>query len=226
MSLDLHLPRFGYVDFAKPEDAAKALTEMNGTDLDGRKINVDFAGRKDNKPENARGRADSRAKNFKDEASPPSDVLFVGNIAFEATEDLVSEAFGKFATVHSVRLPTDPESGELKGFGYVQFGSIDDATAAYDGMRGGEICGSTIRLDYSKPRVDNGGSRGGRGGGRGFGGGVGGGRGRGGDRGGRGGGRGRGGFGDRGGRGGGRGGRGDSRNRGGFGDYQGTKKTF
>ena len=223
---DKLLPSFGYVEFAKAEDAAKALAEMNGTQLDGRTINVDFAGRKDNSPQNPRGRADSRAKSFKDEASPPSDVLFVGNISFEATEDIVSEAFGKFAAVQSVRLPTDPESGDLKGFGYVQFGSIDDATAAYEGMKGSDICGRTIRLDYGKPRVDNGGGRGGRGGGRGFGGGFGGGRGRGGDRGGRGGGRGRGGFGDRGGRGGGRGRGGDSRNRGGFGDFQGKKTSF
>lgn len=105
------------------------------------------------------------------------------------------------------------DSGNLKGFGYVTFSSVDDATAAYDAMMGADIAGRPVRLDYATPRPDRGegGGRGGRGGGRG------------GARG------GRGGF-DRGGRGGGRGGarggRGGSTNRGGFGDFKGKKMSF
>ena len=115
------------------------------------------------------------------------------------------------------------DSGAPKGFGYVQFGSVDEAEVVFNKMSGAVILGRPIRLDYSAPRPPrNNDSPGGRG------------RGRGGfnDRGGRGGGRGRGGF-DRGGRGGGRGGfdrgrggRGGSTNRGGFGDFKGTKKNF
>lgn len=118
-----------------------------------------------------------------------------------------------------IRLPTDRETGEPKGFGYVTFASIDEAKAALEAMQGAYISSRPVRLDYSQPRPQN--DAGGRGG---FGG-----RGRGGDRGGRGrggfgGGRGRGGF-DRGGRGGGRG-RGGSTNRGGFGDFKGQKVSF
>lgn len=114
-----------------------------------------------------------------------------------------------------VRLPTDRETGAPKGFGYVTFSTVDEATAALKGAQGIEVAGRPLRLDFSTPRPDNGnfnsrGGRGGRGGGgRGFG---------------------RGGFGDRGGsrggRGGGRGGRGGSTNRGGFGDFSGRKTTF
>ena len=123
-------------------------------------------------------------------------------------------------------MPTDRETGAPKGFGYVTFGSIDEAKAAFDGMQGYEIAGRTVRLDYSSPRPSNGDSpargRGGFGGGFGGGrGGRGGGRGGFGDRGGRGG--GRGGFG---GRGGARGGRGGTTNRGGFGDFAGKKTSF
>lgn len=119
-------------------------------------------------------------------------------------------------------MPTNIEDGNPKGFGYVQFSSIEEASEAMNNMAGASICGRPIRLDFSTPRANNNGDspRGGRGGrGRGgFGGGFGGGF----DRGGRGGGRGRGGF-DRGGRG---GGRGSSTNRGGFGDFKGRKVTF
>lgn len=115
------------------------------------------------------------------------------------------------------------ETGNRKGFGYIQYDSIDSSREAVEKMNGAFIAGRAIRTDFSTPRdpSSGGGGRGGRDGGRG---GFRGGRG-GGDRGGRG---GRGG-GFRGGRGGGdRGGRGGgaSRNRGGFGDFAGSKKKF
>jgi len=197
---------------------------MKGKMIDNREINVDFAAPRNNDatPATYQNRANDRAKTYGDQANEPSDTLFVGNISFEANEEVISEEFGKHGNILSVRLPTDPESGNVKGFGYVQFGTVEEATAAFDAMKGAAICGRPIRLDYGRPRASTGDSpRGGRGGS-----GFGGGRGRGGDRGGRGGGRGRGGFGDRGGRGGSRGGRGGSTNRGGFGDFQGKKMTF
>lgn len=113
------------------------------------------------------------------------------------------------------------DTGNRKGFGYIQFDSIDSSRKAVEEMNGAQIAGRAIRTDFSTPRDPSsgggrGGDRGGRGGGRG--GGFRGGRG--GDRGGRGGFGGRGRGGDRGSRGGG------SRNRGGFGDFQGQKKRF
>lgn len=117
------------------------------------------------------------------------------------------------------------ETGNRKGFGYIQYDSIDSSREAVEKMNGAFIAGRAIRTDFSTPRdPSSGGGRGGRDGGRG---GFRGGRG-GGDRGDRGGRGGRGG-GFRGGRGGGdRGGRGGgaSRNRGGFGDFAGSKKKF
>ena len=196
---------------------------MKEATIDGRTINVDYS---KPKPEGQDGGAarQNRAKAFGDQISEPSDTLFVGNVAFSATEDMLAEQFGSHGNILGIRLPTDPESGELKGFGYIQYSSVEEAVAAFEACSGAEIAGRPVRLDYSRPRASTGDSPRGRGG---FGG-----RGRGGDRGGRGGGRGfgggRGGFGGRG-RGGdrgGRGGRGGSTNRGGFGDFKGKKMTF
>ncbi|KAK2759015.1 hypothetical protein FQN54_003113 [Arachnomyces sp. PD_36] len=204
---------FGYVEFANAADAAKAHAEKKDVDLDGRKMNVDFANAR---ADAGKDRAQSRAQNFGDQTSPESDTLFVGNISFGANEDSLHEAFSEYGGILGIRLPTDPDSGRPKGFGYVQFSSVDEARSALNALHGADIGGRPIRLDFSTPRQNNGdsprGGRGGRGGGRGgF-------NDRG--RGGRGG--GRGGFNDRG-RGGGRGG---STNRGGFGDFSGKKTTF
>ncbi|KAI4136279.1 MAG: hypothetical protein LQ341_005727 [Variospora aurantia] len=207
---------FGYVEFVNAADGIKAHKEMKGAEVDGRNLNVDFAdAKKDNK---AAGGPKDRSSKYGDQLNAPSSTIFCANLAFEATEDDVSNAFGELAPIKAVRIPTDMNSGQPKGIAYVQFNSVEDATTAFEGMTGASIAGRPIRIDYAtdKPRNNDGGRGGGDRGVRG--------RGRGGfDRGGRGGGRGRGGF-DRGGRGG--GGRGGSTNRGGFGDFKGKKMTF
>ncbi|OCK76261.1 RNA-binding domain-containing protein [Lepidopterella palustris CBS 459.81] len=208
---------FGYVEFATAAAAKAALDAKNGAELDGRPMNVDFSAPRSNDA-GPKERTNDRANRFGDKKSDPSDTLFIGNISFDATNEMVSETFQEFGTITRVSLPTDKETGNPKGFGYVGFSSVDEAKAALEALNGANIAGRSIRLDFAQPRSDDsprgGGFSGGRGRGRGsFGG----------DRGGRG--RGRGSFGDRGGRG--RGGsRGGSYNRGGFGDFKGTKVTF
>lgn len=224
---------YGYVEFEEMSDAITAQESKHETEVDGRNVRVDFSLPR---PERGAGqtpqqRSSERAERYGDAPREPSATLFVGNLAFGADESAVSGTFEEYGAIQGVRLITDRDTGNFKGYGYVEMGSIEEATAAFEGLQGAEIAGRAIRLDYAsaKPTNDSpGGGRGGfggRGGGRGFGGG---------DRGGR----GRGGFGDRGGRGrGGRGGfdrgrgRGDSRgrgsfNRGGFGDFSGKKTTF
>jgi len=219
---------FGYVHFATADAVEKALA-MNGTEIDGRPVNIDRSMQADKSQVR-----EKRAKSFGDTVSPPSSTLFVGNLSFNVSEDTVWSFFNDYG-VKSVRLPTDRDTGRPKGFGYVEFEDVNGAKQAFEASNGAEIEGRAIRLDYSQPR-DGPGGGGGRsdfgGGGRG---GFGGGRGGfgGGGRGGFGGG-GRGGFGggDRGrgrgrGRGGDRGGRGRGGPRtGGIAAFEGRKTTF
>lgn len=218
----LTVPRFGYVEFTSAVDAAKAFENKKGQDIDGRPVNLDYATQR---PANNQGqgndRAQNRARSFGDQASPESDTLFVGNLPFSANEDAVHELFGDKGTVLGIRLPTDPESGRPKGFGYVQYSSVDEARQAYNDLNGADLNGRSVRLDFSTPRQNNGGGGGGRGGSFG---------GRGGGRGGPRGGGGRGRGGGRGGSsfGGGFGGRDGAPNkaRGNIPEYKGTKVTF
>lgn len=183
---------FGYVSFSTAE-AVEAALKLNGKEIDGRPVNIDKSIEKDRSTTRER-----RANAFGDTPSEPSSVLFVGNLSFDATEDILWEKFSEYGDIKSIRMPTDRESGRPKGFAYVEFADIEKAKEALTGLAGEQIAGRSVRLDFSQPRDNSGGGRGGfggRGGGRG---------GFGGDRGGRGGfGGGRGGFGgDRGGRGG------------------------
>ncbi|KAK9315958.1 hypothetical protein V1522DRAFT_350640 [Lipomyces starkeyi] len=205
---------FGYVDFADAASAQKAIDELQGKEIDGRPVNLDLSAARP--AENSGTNRNARAEKFGDKLSEPSDTLFLGNLSFSVDRDNLFEVFGAHGNVLNVRLPTNPETEQLKGFGYVQFSSVEEAKDALDALNGTPIAGRSVRIDYSTPRDNS--SSGGRGGARG---------GRGGNRGGsRGGNRGGNRGSSRGGRGGGRGGAGFGRTGANAVEFKGKKITF
>lgn len=99
---------FGYVDFANHEAAQAAMDAKQGSDLEGRAINIDFSGGRPAPSDNPRDRASNRAQRHGDSVSPESDTLFVGNLSFDIDQDSVREFFASTGEVTGVRLPTDP----------------------------------------------------------------------------------------------------------------------
>ena len=145
---------FGYVHF-KTADAVEKAIALNGKEIDGRAVNVD----KSNPPDK-KASTEKRAQAFGDTSSPPSAVLFVGNLSFGVNEDTLWETFGEHGDVKSVRVPTDRETGKPKGFAYVEFSEVAAAKTAHAALQGFELEGRSIRLDFSQPR-DGAGGRGG-----------------------------------------------------------------
>ncbi|PZC50398.1 MAG: RNA recognition motif-containing protein [Chloroflexi bacterium] len=110
--------------------------------------------------------------------------IYIGNFAFESTEQRIRELFEPFGRVEEVTIVQDRYSGRSKGFGFVEMPTGDEAQAAIDGLNGNEIDGRTITVNEARPRTERsfgggggGGGNGGGGGGNGGGGGAGGGRG-------------------------------------------------
>ena len=141
---------YGYVDFEGKSFAEKALAEMQGKEIDGRPINLDMS---TGKPHASK--SNDRAKQFGDSQSPPSDTLFIGNLSFNANRDGLFNTFGEYGNVISCRIPTHPDTQQPKGFGYVQFSSVDEAKAALEALNGQYIEGRPCRLDFSAPRDNN-----------------------------------------------------------------------
>ena len=117
-----------------------------------------------------------------------SNRLYVGNLPFHATEDLISQRFATCGEVREVALMLDRMTGRSRGFCFVEMATQEGAQKALSDLNGQDFEGRALRVDVAQ-------ERGPRGGGGGGGGGFGGGGDRGGDRGGRGGGGGRGGRG-------------------------------
>ncbi|KAM3359851.1 RNA-binding protein 39 [Capsicum galapagoense] len=72
--------------------------------------------------------------------------LYVGNLHFNMTELQLRQIFEAFGPVELVQLPTDPETGHCKGFGFVQFAQLEHAKAAQSLNGKLEIAGRTIKV--------------------------------------------------------------------------------
>jgi cold-inducible RNA-binding protein len=106
---------------------------------------------------------------------PMSNRLYVGNLPYHATEDLISQHFAAAGEVTSVHLMIDRTSGQSRGFCFVEMASADAAQKAISDLNGKELSGRSLRVDIAEERRPGGG--GGRDGGSRGGGGGGGGRG-------------------------------------------------
>ena len=100
--------------------------------------------------------------------------IYVGNLSYEVTQDGLSEIFKEYGTVTRVQLPTDRETGKVRGFGFVEMGTDDEETAAIAALDGAEWMGRDLKVNKAKPREERSSFGGGGGGNRGGGGGRGG----------------------------------------------------
>ncbi len=102
--------------------------------------------------------------------------LYVGNLAFSATEDDVREAFAAHGEVESVHLVMDRDTGRSRGFAFVEMGDADQAEQAIAAMNGADLGGRSLVVNEARPRPERSGGFGGGGfeGGGGYGGGGGG----------------------------------------------------
>lgn len=106
--------------------------------------------------------------------------LYVGNLAYSVSSSELQQLFGAYGAVRSAEVISDRATGQSKGFGFVEMGTQEEATAAMTALNGKQHDGRTLTVNEARPREDRGprGGGGGGGGGRGgYGGGGGGGRG-------------------------------------------------
>src|SRR5215470_11964616 len=102
-----------------------------------------------------------------------SSRLYVGNLPYHATEDLISEHFATSGEVKAVNLMIDRMSGQSRGFCFVEMATADAAQKAIADLNGKDFAGRSLRVDIAEERRPGGGPRGfgGGGGSRGGGGG-------------------------------------------------------
>jgi RNA recognition motif-containing protein len=104
--------------------------------------------------------------------------IYVGNLSYSATEDQVRSMFEAYGPVDRVSIVTDRDTGQPRGFAFVEMSDDDAAGKAMDALNGMNMDGRNLTVNEAKPKADRPRRDGGGGGGRGgFGGNRGGGRG-------------------------------------------------
>ena len=95
-----------------------------------------------------------------------SKKLYVGNLAFQTTSQDFRQLFAQAGTVESASVIEDRDTGQSKGFAFVEMSTEAEAAAAIEQFNGKEIGGRALKVNEARPRENRGG---GGGGGRGFG---------------------------------------------------------
>jgi RNA recognition motif-containing protein len=100
--------------------------------------------------------------------------LYVGNLPFSATDQVLADTFAQCGTVESAKIITDRETGRSKGFGFVEMSTDAEAADAISKFNGADYDGRAMTVNEAKPMVPREKRTGGFGGGGGGGGGRGG----------------------------------------------------
>lgn len=98
--------------------------------------------------------------------------IFVGNLSYATTESELEVAFGEYGTVERVSVVRDRDTGQSRGFAFVEMTNSAEANNAIKALNGREVNGRALNVNEARPREARG--PGGGGGGSGFGGGGGG----------------------------------------------------
>lgn len=93
--------------------------------------------------------------------------IFVGNLSFSVTEAALRPLFEAFGNVERVSIMTDRDTGQPKGFGFVDMTDDGEAAKAIAALNGKDVEGRTLTVNEARPKTDR--PAGGRPGGGGFG---------------------------------------------------------
>lgn len=97
---------------------------------------------------------DRRDENFDATPAEPNPKLFVGSLAWAATDEDLQSTFSPIGEVVSASVVKYPDTGRSKGFGFVEYSSTEEAQKAKDELDGKEIAGRAIKIDFARPRKE------------------------------------------------------------------------
>merc|ERR1719174_280105 len=147
----------------------KKALEYNEAEMMGRWLRINEA--EDTREKSGKGKGSKGgkgAKTFTPSEKPDGcKKIFCGNLSWNVDDNMLWEFFGEAGTVTFVRLATDREKGQPRGFGHVEFEDEESAEKAVTDFNGKDLAGRGVRIDYAGERKDDGKGKGGKGKGKG-----------------------------------------------------------
>lgn len=90
-----------------------------------------------------------------------SNKLYVGNLPYSATDQILMDTFSECGTVQSAKVIMDRESGRSKGFAFVEMSTDSEATESISRLNGAQLDGRAMNVSEAKPQAPRTGGGGG-----------------------------------------------------------------
>jgi len=92
--------------------------------------------------------------------------IFVGNLSYGVTESTIRSLFEQHGSVERVNIITDRDTGQARGFGFVEMAVNAEADRAIAALNGKDLEGRTLNVNEARPKTERGFGGGGGGGSR------------------------------------------------------------
>jgi cold-inducible RNA-binding protein len=88
--------------------------------------------------------------------------IYVGNLSYQTTQEDLHAAFAAYGSVERVNLVTDRDTGQPRGFAFVEMTDGGAAQTAIAQLNGADLHGRTLNVNEARPKTTGGGGSGGR----------------------------------------------------------------
>ena len=88
--------------------------------------------------------------------------IYVGNLSYDVNQEDLNEVFAEYGTVKRVHIPTDRETGRVRGFAFVEMESETDEDKAIEALDGAEWMDRSMKVNKARPRENRSSFGGGR----------------------------------------------------------------
>ncbi|KAL6277689.1 hypothetical protein ACE6H2_021290 [Prunus campanulata] len=137
---------FGFVTMSSVQEAEGAARQLNGYELDGRALRVNYG------PPPPRSEDSFRGARGGGGGSDSSNRLYVGNLAWGVDNLALENLFSEQGKVLEAKVVYDRDSGRSRGFGFVTYGTADEMNSAIESLDGVDLNGRSIRVTAAEPR--------------------------------------------------------------------------
>jgi nucleolin len=142
---------FAFVTMASQADAQMVIDALNGTDMGGRALTVNYPQPKGDRPRFERGERPERSAPAGGNSRRADDPnkLFVGNLSWGCDEGALHQLFSDFGKVVDATIVYDRDSGRSRGFGFVTLENTSEVNAAIQNLDGADFEGRQLRVNMA-----------------------------------------------------------------------------
>jgi RNA recognition motif-containing protein len=82
--------------------------------------------------------------------------IFVGNLSFETSQQDLYTTFSQYGAVEKVNVITDRDTGQPRGFAFVEMSNLNEAKQAISELNGKELRGRALNVNEARPKSESG----------------------------------------------------------------------